>query len=803
MRQRHVYIIGGQVQGVGFRPFIFREAQRLGLTGCVRNTPEGVRIEIQGEEEALERFAAFPERLPPLARISSLSRSAAAPVEGETDFSILLSTEGEHRGHAVLISPDVAPCARCLADMSDPRNRRYGYAFTNCTDCGPRYTITRSIPYDRPTTCMACFPLCGPCAQEYHSPASRRFHAQPNACPECGPALWLEWAGQERCAASGQRQHGAVLQRLRKYAVPTPAVAGNDAVLLLLRELRNGSIAAIKGLGGFHLACDARNDAAVRRLREAKRRPHKPFAIMAASLEAADAIADIGPEGSSARALLESPARPIVICPCREDPALLSPDTSSIGVMLPSTPLHHLLFHPEWCGGSREDAFDFLVMTSGNPHGAPLCLGNREARRRLGGIADVFLFHDRDIIVRADDSVAFPAWPGQGIAEPLMVRRARGYVPSPLVLPPRDGRSPAQSVFAAGAALKSTFCITRGGEAFMSQHIGDLDSPGCMDFYEETFSHLLAILETKPQLAVCDQHPDYASGVFAESFARRCGIPLVRLQHHAAHIYAVMAEHQAVRPVLGMALDGTGYGPDGTIWGGELLLAEPHQWRRLGRFAPFPLPGGDAAVRSPWRTAEALWQVNGIPGAAPWHRGRESLLPMLREMMARGVSSPMTSSCGRLFDAVAALGDLCFDITYEGQAAIRLEQVQDFSENGWYELPLRDAGGLLEADVHALFRQAAGDRDRPGIMARRFHRGLARGLAQWALAASAATGLKEVALAGGVFNNRTLLAEVTSELAREGITALLPASFPAGDGAIALGQAFWGDLLLCRGTADA
>lgn len=810
MTARHIYTVTGQVQGVGFRPFIYREASKLGLTGSVGNTPEGVRIEVQGEEEALSLFSSFAERVPPLARIASLTRKDAPPLPDEHEFHIRTTHSGTHRGHSVLVSPDVAPCDACLADMAEEENRRFGYAFTNCTNCGPRYTITRSIPYDRPVTSMACFPLCAPCAEEYHDPADRRFHAQPNACPDCGPVLWLE-RGQRALPLLSEEATGAMQSlpptqqavyetRRARYGLPDDTIMGNGAIIALLRALRKGHIAAVKGLGGFHLVCDAQNVEAVAELRRRKNRPHKALAVMVGDEKSAQRFASLSRD---ALLRLTSPRRPIVICPRRKGalPDILAPDTASIGLMLPSTPLHHLLFHPEWAGGGREDALPALVMTSGNPHGAPLCLGNREAKERLANMADLFLLHDRDILVRVDDSVLFAAAETRKDDAPaLMVRRARGFVPEPLPLPERPQRSGEDCVFAAGAELKHTFCLTRGAEAFVSQHIGDVSRPETLAFFEETLGHLLKLLEVEPRLVVRDLHPDYLSSRLADEFARQHGLPELSLQHHAAHVCAVMAEHGLTSPVLGLALDGSGLGDDGTIWGGELLLVRPGHWQRTGRFSPFALPGGEAAIRSPWRVAEALRHASNLPETCrPWlagSPGRTRLSPMVEEMLKRDVRCPRTSSCGRLFDAVSALCGLCFDITYEGQAAIRLEEAQDRSETGAYRLPLREKDGLLEADVTELFRQAARDAAEPARLARRFHRGLARGLAAWARAAADSTGVTDVALCGGVFNNRTLLTELPAELRRLGLTPLLPSRFPSGDGAIALGQALWGDWFL-------
>lgn len=800
--ERRRYIVTGQVQGVGFRPFVYRSALACGLTGRVGNTPEGVRIEAQGAPDRLDAFERlFVTDAPPLARIASF-QAAGLPVEAEeTAFVIAASTGGGHAGHAVLVSPDMAVCDRCLADMLDPGNRRYGYAFTNCTDCGPRYTITRSIPYDRPYTTMACFPLCDDCRKEYEDPLDRRFHAQPNACPACGPELWLEYGPVRSDGGADSRP-----------------CSGGAAILAVLAELRRGRIAAIKGLGGFHLACDALNPSAVAALRLRKNRPHKALAVMVADVEQARRVARLDPETEAA---LTSSRRPIVICPRRPGtlPPGLAPDTASIGLVLPYAPLHHLLFHPEAVGGVAADAPAALVMTSGNAGGEPICLGNREAKQRLASIADVFLFHNRDILVRVDDSVLFAGAslpePETGKGEgggrpaaagcpasppPSMVRRARGYVPEPLPLP----AAVQPSVLAVGAELKHAFCLTRGREAFVSQHIGDLSHPGAQAFFEETLRHLLALLEVEPVAVVRDVHPDYASSRLAEDFARRRGLPVFTLQHHFAHIHAVLAEHGRREATLGLALDGSGLGEDGTIWGGELLLAHPEAGlqRRLGHFAPFPLPGGEAAIREPWRVAEALWRHAGLPDKAPrpWCRdaARAAMAPMLGEMVRRGVNCPLTSSCGRVFDAVAALCGLSFAVTYEGQAAVLLEEAQDRAETGAYVLPVTTGGAdgsALVPDIPALFRAVAEDRmgGAPvGRVARRFHRGLATGLADWARAGADSTGVSTVALGGGVLNNRTLAVELPAALIRRGLIPLLPTACPAGDGAIALGQAAWG-----------
>jgi len=790
MQERRVYTLTGQVQGVGFRPFVYRSAVACGLSGHVGNSPKGVCVEVQGSPGELDRFEQLLHTsLPPLARVSGLEKRTVPIREGETGFTITVSEAGEHHGHRVLVSPDVAVCDQCLADTLNPASRRYGYAFTNCTDCGPRYSITRSIPYDRPMTSMACFPLCEDCRREYEDPLDRRFHAQPNACPVCGPRIWLQGEGLE-------------------------TVYGPESIPMLLDRLREGAIAAIKGLGGFHLACDALNAGAVAELRRRKQRPHKALAVMTADLQSARRLACISPQ---AEILLLSVRRPIVICPRLPGilPPLLSPDTADIGLMLPPTPLHHLLFHPEAVGGRVDQALPALVMTSGNAGGEPICLGNREAARRLSGIADIFLFHDRDILVRVDDSVAMtPAYvPGtQTDTPPILIRRARGYVPEPILLPVVKPDTPC--VFAAGAQLKHTFCLTRGREAFVSQHIGDLAQPASLDFFEETLRHLESLLETDPVAVIRDLHPDYPSSRLAEEYARQHGLPVLGLQHHFAHIWSVLAEHggaspEPLPPVLGLALDGSGLGEDGSIWGGELLWVDmaSGKQRRVGHFTPFPLPGGEAAIHEPWRVAEALWRLAELPDVErPWSRSQSSLLPLVGEMIRRGVHCPSTSSCGRLFDAVSALCGLCFAVSYEGQAALLLEGAcsGELPDLPRHRLVLERQEGkqnCVDFDSVGLFRAVAEAR-LSGLStahtARFFHEWLAQGLADWARAGADVTGSTTVVLAGGVMQNRTLVASLTAALRGRGLNVLLPVGLPPGDGGIALGQAAWARARLAR-----
>lgn len=807
---RRAFTASGQVQGVGFRPFVWRLAREGGLSGSVRNTADGVRIEAQGAPGPLAAFGRrLREELPPLARLTGLDEVELAPVPGETEFRIL---ESEGRaGHTVLVSPDVAVCEDCLAEMRDPANRRFGYVFTNCTNCGPRFTITRSIPYDRAVTSMACFPLCPVCAAEYGNPADRRFHAQPIACPECGPRLWYVDAAT---AARGGEGTG-----------PTPENRA-DALARAGRLLLGGGILALKGLGGFQLVCNARDARAVATLRARKLRPHKALAVMAADLAAAAGVCRISPR---AAALLTGPEKPIVICPRREDipaeaalPALLAPDSATVGLMLPYTPLHAALC--DWLA-VHGAAAPLLVATSGNPHGEPLCLGNREALARLAPLADAWLLHDRDILVRVDDSVVLVPETPAGSA-PIPVRRARGYVPRPVPLPEfpditsGEGRELA-CVFGAGAGLKAAFCLTRGREAFMGQHIGDLENPATLNFYDEAAERLERLLEVRPEALVCDLHPDFPSSRRAEERARREGVPLFRLQHHAAHAAAVLAEHGHAGPALALCLDGTGLGTDGTIWGGELLFMDLRgpEWRRLGRLAPFALPGGEAAIREPWRIARGLARAADMTWAPGPDLDGEDAFPAqavaaVDAMLARGLNCPSTSSCGRLFDAVSAALGLCRVITYEGQAAIRLERAATAWLAGGggampapWDAPLRETEhGLLELDGIALFAAALRAR-RAGMavgeVAARFHASLARGFAGMARRAARLSGPHTVGLSGGSFLNTLLAAWLPAELAAGGLAPLRHARVPPGDGGLALGQAVWGQRMLARGGARA
>lgn len=798
--RRHGLTVTGQVQGVGFRPFVYRTATALALTGQVGNTSRGVRIEVQGASEAVDAFChALRHNLPPLARIATLTEEPLSPVAAETAF-VIAESHGE-KGQAVLVSPDMGTCEACLKELFDPADRRYLYPFINCTDCGPRLTITRSIPYDRATTSMACFPQCPACLAEYSDPGHRRFHAQPNACPVCGPRLWL-------AAPDGQTLETDPRQTLDKA----------------VERLAKGQIVGLKGLGGFHLVCDARNVDALRRLRERKGRPHQSLAVMVAHLAAARRMTLLSDAEADA---LCSARRPIVALERRSEeagglPALVAPDLAGVGLMLPYTPLHHVLLHLFTQAVQRDDAA--LVMTSGNPRGEPLCLGNREALQRLGAVADCFVLHDRDILVRADDSVVRVTAEG----ERRFVRRARGFVPEPLPLPPEAARVP--DVLAVGAELKNTICLTRGNDAFVSQHLGDMTGLAVQGFFVEVINHYTSLLEVEPRLVVRDAHPDYQTAVWAAAFAADKGLALLELQHHLAHLYSVLAEHGHDGPALGLALDGAGYGPDGTIWGGELLLVHPRRAGlppevrgaeqgqpvaggiRLGRLGLLPLPGGDVAVREPWRLACALLAEKGPwpAQAMPWLAGEggpaipRPLHDAVMELTRRG-TVPLTSSCGRLFDAVAAVLGLCSAVSYEGQAAIRLETCQHGVRDdaplcaGIRDIRTQEGAQLLELDSRGLFRQVLEQRldgTPVPVVARRFHAGLARGLARMARMAADRTGLDTVGLSGGVLHNAALSRDLASALQDYGLKPLFHRHLPPGDGGLAFGQAAFGKFWL-------
>src|SRR5579864_2677622 len=639
-RQIH---IRGVVQGVGFRPFVYNLAQGLGLRGYVLNSSAGVVIEVEGESGEVERFVSrLGQEAPPLARIEDVAVTSLAPA-GYRDFVIRESRD--EPGNLAPVSPDVSTCDDCMRDFRSPSNRRQGYPFTNCTNCGPRYTITRKVPYDRPLTTMACFAMCERCLREYEDPRDRRFHAQPNACSDCGPSLAL--------VASGD---GAVAPEFG------PAGSSLAAIREVRGLLREGRIVAIKGLGGFHLACNPANESSVELLRERKKRSDKPFALMVPDVAMAERFCLVSE--ASGQALMSS-RRPIVILPRRPGsplPQALAPGNNTLGVMLPYTPLHFLLF------GDTLDAapeFSALVMTSGNLSEEPIVTANREAVMRLGRVADVFLFHNRDIHTRVDDSVVRVFEEKE-----RLLRRSRGYAPYPVTL-----RFPVAEILACGAELKNTFCLTRERHAFLSQHIGDLENYETLVFFEETLERMKQLFRITPQTVAYDLHPLYLSTKLALGMT---GVEKIGVQHHHAHIASCMAENGIEGKVIGVAFDGTGYGTDGKIWGGEFLVADFTGFERRAHFRYIPLAGGDTAVREPWRLALSYLldtygtKVNSLD-LPLWRRVPPKKIATVRAMIERGINTVETSACGRLFDAVASILGMRDEVNFEAQAAIELE----------------------------------------------------------------------------------------------------------------------------------
>lgn len=757
--------VRGIVQGVGFRPFVWRLAVELGLSGWVRNDPAGVDILAQGRPLALDSLRQrLEQEAPALARIDTISVSPSI-LEDRDDFSILPSLAG---ASLTAIGPDTALCRDCRQELFDPCNRRWRHAFITCTHCGPRYTLTRRLPYDRASTSMAGFAFCPDCAREYADPADRRFHAETTCCPACGPRL---------VCLDGQGH----------------PLAG-DPVAACLARLQAGGIVAIKGLGGFHLACDARNGDAVARLRARKGREQKPFALMGAN---GVSLAPWVHLDETTLTLLESPESPIVLLPKQADAdhvlAGLAPGLANLGVMLPYTPMHYLLFHE---AAGRPAGMDWLqqrqpmllVMTSANPGGEPLVIDNQEALSRLAGIADAFLLHDREILVRCDDSVVRVAdslpTVTQGMG-PTFLRRARGYTPRAIPLP---GTGP--NVLALGGWFKNTVCVTRGAEAFVSQHVGDLENAAGCRFFEETVAHLLSILEVEPQAVAHDLHPDFFSTRFAQALAVEKGIPALAVQHHHAHLAAIAAEHGHRCPLLGLALDGVGLGSDGRPWGGELLLLEGAGFSRLGHLATLPLPGGDRAAREPWRMGAAVLQRLGRGRDIPHRFADHPLASALADLLARGGAVQESSSLGRVFDAAAALLGVIGEADYEGQAAMMLESLAARAGfNGlWHQAWQLDEAGNL--DLLPLLAQVADWCGDPGEGAARFHRTLAAALAEWALAAAERIQVRVVALGGGCLLNGLLAHDLSQRLRENGVTVLTAGMLPPGDGGIALGQAW-------------
>jgi hydrogenase maturation protein HypF len=762
--KRKQYIVNGRVQGVGFRPFVFRLANEFALKGTVSNSEQGVIIDVEGDEKNLDAFGEnLIKNQPPLSLITKIKVLDEKKLKHPQEFTITASSSGN--SHQVLISPDAAVCADCQKEVLDPNDVRYLYPFTNCTNCGPRLTITRSIPYDRPMTSMACFDMCEDCLAEYNDPLNRRFHAQPNACPVCGPGVWLA----------------------DKYG--REIVAGNDAIARAAKLLVQGKIIAAKGLGGFHLVCDAGNSDSVEELRKRKNRPGKSLAVMVPDIKTAKMITEVNPVQEKA---LREMTRPIVVLPVKTPfplSPLLSPDTDNLGLMLPYTPFHLVLFHhlKKSRSTGRPQA---LVMTSGNFSREPISLGNREAVKRLNPIADFFLLHNRDILIRCDDSVLFARE-----KSPVLLRRARGLTPAPVFL---SGKGP--SVLGTGPELKNTICLTKDDHAYVSQHIGDLKNLETYDFFLETINHFKDILQVEPRAVVRDFHPDYLSSKYAED---ESGLPVFNLQHHFAHIFSVMAENKFQGPCLGVALDGTGLGPDHTLWGGELLLVDNDNLTmdRLGSFSPVPLPGGEKAIEQPWRIALGFLHQLGFSGNhdLPWTEKSGSEQNIVLKMLDKNINSPLSTGCGRLFDAVAALLGLVHTIEYEGQGAIRLEKIQEHAESGCYSTNLVRREGLLVLDTLALFEKIFNDFEsgtRPEIISRRFHLSLARGICDWVSEASRETGIKTIGLSGGVMQNMTLSRLLKDMLKDIDLNVLVHGQLPPNDACVSLGQAVYGRKML-------
>jgi len=739
--------VNGIVQGVGFRPFVFQLAEKHALKGEVANTSSGVFIHVEGPAEHVAAFekdlAAKP---PPLAYIVEITRQPDT-VKNYTDFTIVKS-RGEAE-IATLISPDVSVCDDCRAELFDPGDRRFRYPFINCTNCGPRYTIIDDIPYDRPKTSMRHFNMCAACQAEYDDPTNRRFHAQPNACADCGPRV-------------------ALCDNLKK------SIGGPDPILKAVALLKKGAVLAIKGLGGYHLAADAANSEAVRRLRDRKIREEKPLAVMSPDLAAVRRYAEVSRDEE---VLLSSIQRPIVLLQKKKSGLIceaIAPRNKYFGVMLPYTPLHYLLL---------ENSFTALVMTSGNLSEEPIAIANDEAFERLGGIADYFLVHNRDIYLRSDDSIVRPT-----AGERRFIRRSRGFVPIPVFL-----QKKMPQILACGAELKNTVCLTKQDKAFLSQHIGDLENIATYDFLRLTVDHLKRILDIHPEIIAFDRHPDYLSTRYAQE---QTAVSKIQVQHHHAHIVSCMAEHKLDGPVIGLAFDGTGYGTDGAVWGGEILIAEEHDFKRAAHLAYVAMPGSAAAIKEPWRMAVSYLQDACGPdigslnlpaiGAIDPEKRR-----VVGEMIARGINSPATSSLGRLFDGVAAICGLRSRVSFEGQAAMELEMLSAETTGGNYEYEW-ESGGVIRIPPAPIIRGVVADIQNSVPAAEigaKFHQTLIRLFTELCDVLRKDTRLNRVVLSGGCFQNGMLLAGLTRALIANGFEVFAHIQVPTNDGGVSLGQA--------------
>ncbi len=747
---RRRLIINGIVQGVGFRPFIYALARDIGLTGTVYNASEGVVAELEGSPLQQQEFTQRLEgEAPPLSTIISVE-SSDIPVQNDSEFTIIASHDKSTV--STLISPDVALCEDCRQELLNPDDRRYRYPFINCTNCGPRYTIIEDIPYDRPYTSMKNFPLCPACKAEYEDPGDRRFHAQPNACPDCGPTVWL-------VDKSGDR------------------VTLDDPVRETISLLSQGNILAVKGLGGFHLAVDARNESAISRLRETKGRDEKPFAVMVRDLKTAQKLVHLTQLETETLVSIQAP---IVLATTRGNsnlPPNIAPGNDRLGIMLPYTPLHHLLF-----AGN----LDVLVMTSANFTEEPICIDNAEAEERLSKMADYYLMHNRDIYLRSDDSVVMEM---AGKMRPI--RRSRGHAPRPLFL-----KQKGPSILAVGGELKNIIALSKDEKVFLSQHIGDLENLEAYEFFKMTIEHLQRIFEIEPELIVHDLHPEYLS----TKWAKEQSLPLLGVQHHHAHLAACIAEHNLSGPVIGIIMDGTGYGTDGTIWGGEFLVGDASGFERKAWFEPMPLPGGSAAIKAPWRTGLSyLYHAFGSEMPELASLADKSTAPIL-QMIDHDLNSPLTSSCGRLFDAVAALSGGRGEIRYEAQAAIEFMQAarnQLGTDYSMFDLSNHDGEQIISINhiMHELVRRIESEKSLANI-SQWFHHSLVKTFASITLNLRKESGIKQVILSGGVFQNRLLFEGLLAELKRVGLTVFTHEQVPTNDGGIALGQVIMGQKFL-------
>jgi len=743
---------------VGFRPHVYRLAQSLGLTGFVGNDSRGVFIEIEGDPSAVESFQSrLRANPPPIAHIDTID-TQPIPIQNSVAFVIVESEQ--HPNAHTLVSPDIAICDDCLRELFDPSNRRYRYPFINCTHCGPRYTIIHDLPYDRPYTTMSPFTLCDMCAREYHDPADRRFHAQPNACPNCGPHI--------------------------EYIENSSTLFRDEALNAAQAALQTGKIVAIKGIGGFHLACDATNNAAVERLRARKGRYEKPFAVMVRDLMMIRSIAHLW---HSAKYLLlehDALACPIVLIPKIKNSPLadsVAPGNPRVGVMLPYSPLHHLLMH---------DLDMPLIMTSANRSGEPMIIDNAAALNELAPIADAFLLHNRDIYIPCDDSVILAVDDGRIDAVPI--RRSRGYAPYPIKLP-----FTVPPLLAVGGELKNTFCLTDSDHVFMSQHIGDMENLATLESFDRAINHMIRLFRIQPQAIIADMHPAYLSSQKAQALANERAIPLITVQHHHAHIASVMAEHglDGSHPVIGFSFDGTGYGTDGTIWGGEVLIADYDHFERAAHLREIPLAGGDAAIKKPYRAALGHLWAAGIAwddDLSPVQAVSDEERRILHAQFERGINTVPTSSMGRLFDAVASLMGGRQTVSYEAQAIIEMESWLTHTESPYtFDILVRDNGLLIDPApvLRAIITDVRAGEPR-GNIAWRFHTAVADIIAELARRIRVERGLNTAAFSGGVFQNAALLTLLLDRLQQQGFTVITHRLVPPNDGGLALGQAVIG-----------